>query len=237
MLQGALTIGGRTAHWWFSSRSGGRSVAPYATRNVAAHVGDDPEAVRANRHSLEAELELGALSWPGPTHGTDVAVLQQPVALTPNVDVLMTAAPRVALATLAADCVPMLIATSQHVVAAHVGWQGLADGITSAIVGALTAAGDSAAGASVVLGPAICGRCYGVPAERATIMRAACPEAVTTAANGDPGIDVRAGLAAQWRALGAAVESVGPCTFEDARFFSHRRDGVTGRHAGVIVWA
>ena len=236
MLHGALTIGGRTARWWFTARDGGVSTAPYASWNVAAHVGDVPAAVRENRRLLEVETGGIPVSWPGPTHGTEIAVLTEPVALTPNVDVLMTEHDRVPLATLAADCVPMLVVTPRVVVAAHVGWRGLADGITAAIVDRLAAAGADVVGAEVLLGPAICGACYGVPAERAQTVAGVCPEAVGVASNGDPGIDVRVGLAAQWRSHGVHVTQVGPCTAESDAYFSHRRDGVTGRQAGVVVW-
>jgi copper oxidase (laccase) domain-containing protein len=68
------------------------------------------------------------------------------------------------------------------------------------------------------------------------VIATACPAALTVARNGDAGADIRLGLAAQWRERGADVQLVGSCTFESSAYFSHRRDGITGRQAGVVAW-
>ena len=235
MLHGTLDVEGRTAAWWFTDRAGGVSPVPYATRNLAAHVGDDPNNVRSNREALETELGAGPLSWMGPVHGIDLVVLDEPRSITPNVDALATAATRVPLVTLGADCVPILIASGELVIAAHVGWRGLVEGMTAHLLDLLYDRSIDAA-AQVLLGPAICGACYGIPIERAELIGDACPSALVVAANGGPGADIRAGLFAEWRAAGADVRLVGGCTAEDPALFSHRRDGVTGRQAGVIAW-
>lgn len=236
MLHGTLDANGRTAAWWFTNRAGGVSPAPYATRNLAAHVGDDPSVVRANRDGLQRELGVGPLSWMGPVHGIDLAVIEAPQAITPNVDALATSAVAVPVVTLAADCVPMLIVAGEFVIAAHVGWRGLVDGMTEQMLMFLRGHGITAIDARVLLGPAICGQCYGIPDDRADAVGEACPSALVLARNGGPGADIRLGLAAQWRAAGAEVQHIGGCTAEDPQWFSHRRDGVTGRQAGVIAW-
>jgi copper oxidase (laccase) domain-containing protein len=236
MLHGTLDVEGRRAAWWFTDRMGGVSPEPFATRNLAAHVSDDPASVRANRQGLEAELAAGPLSWMGPVHGTDLVVLAEPRSITPNVDALATVAAAVPLVTLGADCVPMLIAAGDLVVAAHVGWRGLVEGMTAQLLDFLRQRGIDPASAQVLLGPAICGSCFGIPVARAELIGDACPKALVVARNGGPGADIRVGLAAEWQAAGATVTLVGPCTAEDASLFSHRRDGVTGRQAGVIAW-
>ena len=236
MLHGSLAVSGRTAEWWFTDRAGGTSCAPYASRNLAAHVGDEPGAVRANRTALEQELSAGSLSWMGPVHGVDIVVLDSPRAITPNVDGLATAVVGVPLVTLGADCVPLLMAAGDFVIAAHVGWRGLVDGMTEQLLHLLERQSADVVGAQVLLGPAICGSCYGIPLERAEAVAEACPPALVTASNGGPGADVRLGLHSQWSALGAQVTMVGGCTAENTSLFSHRRDGVTGRQAGVITW-
>lgn len=236
MLHGTLDVAGRTAAWWFTDRSGGVSPAPYTSRNLAAHVGDDPNLVRANRDGLEAELAAGPLSWMGPVHGIDLALLDAPRSITPNVDALATSATAVPLVTLGADCVPVLIAAGDVIIAAHVGWRGLVEGMTAQLLDFLRQRGIDPTSAKVLLGPAICGACYGVPVERAELVGDACPAAMVVARNGGPGADIRAGLAAEWQAVNAAVRVIGGCTAEDASLFSHRRDGVTGRQAGVIAW-
>lgn len=237
MLSGRLETSSRTARWCFTDRRGGVSVAPYESRNVAAHVGDDPAAVRTNREALESELAFGPLSWMGPVHGVSVEYLDAPAALVPNVDGLITTRSRTPLVTLGADCVPLLFIAGDVVGAAHVGWRGFVDGMTAALVKALWDLGVDPSTAQVLLGPAICGSCYGIPEERADAIHAVSAAAVVHAANGGPGADIRIGLTEQWTAIGAQVTSVGPCTAEDRHSFSHRRDGVTGRQAGVIAWS
>lgn len=236
MLSGQLRTRDRAAHWWFTDRHGGTSLPPFDSRNLAAHVGDDLGAVRANRDGLESEIDAGVLSWMGPVHGVAVEILDTPRALVPDVDALATTAPAVPLVTLGADCVPLLMIAQELAIAAHVGWRGFVDGMTDALVSLLTERGIAPDTAQVVLGPAICGRCYGIPEERADAVRAVSRSAVVRAHDGGPGADIRLGLTEQWTALGAAVTSIGPCTFEDRHYFSHRRDGRTGRQGGVIVW-
>lgn len=237
MLSGTLTTGAGVATWSFTSRLGGVSVGPYASNNLAAHVGDDPDAVRTNRAQLESALGGDAIAWMGPVHGVRAAFLEEPAALTPDVDALATRLRGVPLATLGADCVPLLLAVDDVIAAAHVGWRGLVDGMTNTLVAVLSTCGLDPASAHVVLGPAICGSCYAIPAERAHAIETACPSALREARSGGPGADIREGLAAQWRAFGARVALIGPCTAESPEHFSHRRDGVTGRQAGVIRWS
>lgn len=236
MLSGELEVGHRRARWWFTDRRGGRSIAPYDSLNVAAHVGDETDRVRTNREILADAVADGVLSWMGPTHGTAIATIETPVSITPNVDALLTTRAGTPLVTLAADCVPLLLAAGDAVVAAHIGWRGFVDGMTMTIVRALADLGIVPRDAQVLLGPAICGSCYGVPEERAAAVANVSAQALTTARNGGPGVDIRAGLVDQWQSLGASVQRIGGCTFEDPTYFSHRRDGVTGRQAGVIAW-
>ena len=236
MLTGTISVGGRTAQWWFTDRTGGESTGVYGSRNLAAHVGDDPVAVRANRENLAKELGLPAISWMGPVHGVDIAVLSRAAALTPNVDALATAEAQTPIATLGADCVPVLIVARDLIVAAHVGWQGFVDGMADQLLALFKGRDIDPREAHVVLGPAICGSCYPIPVQRAERIAQASLAASVIAANGEPGADIRLGLADQWTAQGARVEIVGGCTHEDGAFFSHRRDGVTGRQAGVIAW-
>jgi copper oxidase (laccase) domain-containing protein len=86
-----------------------------------------------------------------------------------------------------------------------------------------------------MLGPAICGSCYPVPAERAQEVARVRPEAVTTAADGQPALDLRAGLMARLSELGATSTLIGGCTAEDPDLYSHRRDGLTGRQGGAVA--
>lgn len=86
------------------------------------------------------------------------------------------------------------------------------------------------------LGPAICGACYEVPTEMQADVARVVPETLATTRQGTAGLDLRRGVAAQLRAAGiAAVRVSDVCTAEDRAYFSYRRDGVTGRFAGVAI--
>jgi polyphenol oxidase len=220
-----------------TSRSGGASTPPYASFNLGAHVGDDPAAVAANRARLARAtgLPTNRLVWMQQVHGSAVAVVDGPrPAPVPATDGLVTATPGLALAVLVADCVPVLIAAPTAVAAVHAGRVGAAAGVVPAAVRALTGLGADLAAADALLGPAVCGACYEVPAEMRDEVEGALPGSATTTRRGAPGLDLRAGLARQLAGLGVArVVIDSRCTAEDPELFSHRRDGVTGRQAGV----
>jgi len=120
--------------------------------------------------------------------------------------------------------------------AAHAGRPGLTAGVVSALVMAMAQAGADPGRMHAVIGPAICGQCYEVPAAMRDQVAAAVPESACLTAAGTPGIDLRAGLRAQLANLGVSqVGSDDRCTAESADLFSYRRDGQTGRFAG-LVW-
>jgi YfiH family protein len=230
--------GGRPASWAATGRSGGTSSAPYASLNLAGYVGDADAAVAENRRRLAVALGLpGArLAVMDSVHGADVAVVSSP-GVVAGVDALLTQEPDLAIVALGADCVPVvLIGDDDRTVAvAHCGWRGLVADVLGAVVAAMADHGSGVA--RVILGPAVCGRCYPVPPERAWEVAAAWPGPVADAAlvacaDGQPGIDVRRGAAARLVGLGVAPDAItlaGGCTVEDPGLFSFRRDGVTGR--------
>jgi len=223
-----------------TDRRGGRSSAPYDSFNLGDHVGDDPVAVAANRERLARELavEPGRLVWMQQVHGTGVAVVDRPqeapVAAT---DALVTAERGLVLCVLVADCVPVLLADAEAgvVAAVHAGREGVRQGVVPAALAAMRDLGARPATTTALLGPAVCGADYEVPAAmQAEVARAAPAAAVRTRA-GTPGLDLRAGLAELLRGAGVGQVVHDPrCTVEDRRLFSHRRDGVTGRQAGVV---
>lgn len=229
--------GGRPIRWAATGRSGGVSLAPYDALNLADHVGDDPLAVAANRDRLARALGLDGLAVMQAVHGAGVAVVTEPGSV-PEVDALVTQVPGLGLLALAADCVPLALLGSdgRTVGVAHCGWQGLVADVVGAVVEAMAALGSTVD--SAVLGPSICGLCYAVPAERADAV-AASPvgrAALTTCADGQPGIDVAAGVTRRLRELGVPhVEVDGTCTAETAGLFSYRRDGRTGRQGMVVA--
>ncbi|MGY2064092.1 peptidoglycan editing factor PgeF [Blastococcus sp. SYSU DS0619] len=224
-----------------TDRRGGRSRAPYDSFNLGSHVGDDPADVAANRFRVARELGVAEdrLVWMDQVHGTGVVVVDGPqagpVAAT---DGLVTATPGLVLAVLAADCVPVLLADSETgvVAAVHAGREGVRQGVLPAALSAMASLGARARHVSALLGPAVCGACYEVPeAMQADVARVAPAAAVRTRA-GTPGLDLRAGVEEILRRAGIPeVVQDARCTVEDPLLFSHRRDGVTGRQAG-LVW-
>lgn len=223
-----------------TSRSGGVSTGAYAAFNLAAHVGDDPAAVAANRRRLARATGVGPdrQVWMRQVHGADAAVVDgpraEPVA---DTDALVTAAAGLTLVVLVADCVPVLLAdpAAGVVAAVHAGRSGAAGGVLPRAVAAMGELGASPTGMDALLGPAVCGACYEVPEPMRAEVEALLPGSATTTRQGTPGLDLRAGLARQLAAVGVArIVSDPRCTAEDPELFSHRRDGVTGRQAGVV---
>ncbi|MGZ4667562.1 MAG: peptidoglycan editing factor PgeF [Blastococcus sp.] len=224
-----------------TDRRGGASAAPYDTFNLGAHVGDDAAAVAANRARVARELRVpeDRLVWMTQVHGTGVAVVDGPQqGPVPDVDALVTATPGLVLCVLVADCVPVLLAdpVAGVVAAVHAGREGVRQGVVPAALAAMTRLGARPGNVTALLGPAVCGSCYEVPAAMQAEVARAVPDAAVRTRRGTPGLDLRAGLDARLRAAGVAEVVHDPrCTVEDPRLFSHRREGVTGRQAG-LVW-
>lgn len=223
-----------------TTRVGGVSVAPFDTFNLGDHVGDDPAAVAANRARLAAAIGLpgNRVVWMNQVHGDRVEVVDQPRDTAfGGTDGLVTNIPRLALAVVTADCVPVLLADARAGVAAavHAGRVGAQQGVVVRAVETMLGLGAQACDISAWLGPAVSGRNYGVPAAMAEEVEAALPGSRTTTSAGTPGLDLRAGIVVQLRGLGVTSVDVDPrCTAADARLFSHRRSAPTGRLASVV---
>jgi len=225
----------------FTSRAGGVSTAPYDSLNLGLGVGDDPAAVSANRAAVASACGLApaGLSFMRQVHGADVCHLGPGLAEPPGpVDAIVTGVPGRALCVLVADCVPVLVAdpVARIAGAAHSGREGMVAGVVPSLVAAMTRAGAEPARMRAVIGPAICGRCYEVPAALQDRVAAAVPQARCATSAGTAGLDLCAGVRAQLEAAGVGtIQADGRCTRESAELFSYRRDGTTGRLAG-LVW-
>ena len=223
-----------------TTRAGGVSAPPFDTFNLGDHVGDDPVAVAANRKRLATAIGVGTdrVVWMNQVHGDRVEVVDGPrTSPIENTDALLTTTPRLALAVVSADCVPVLLGDARAgvVAAVHAGRVGARDGVVARAVEAMLAAGAHAPDISALLGPAVSGRNYEVPAGMADEVEAALPGSRTTTSTGTPGLDLRAGVACQLKALGVVAIDVDPrCTVDDLGLFSHRRDAPTGRLASVV---
>jgi polyphenol oxidase len=222
-----------------TTRAGGVSAPPYDTFNLGDHVGDDPAAVDANRKRLASAINLGAdaVVWMNQVHGDRVERVDVPVSPVDDTDALVTTTPRLALAVVTADCVPVLLGDSRAgvVAAVHAGRVGAQKGVVVRAVEAMCEAGAQLQDISVLLGPSVSGRNYEVPETMAAEVEAALPGSRTTTSRGTPGLDLRAGIARQLIDLGITAIDVDPrCTVDDRNLFSHRRDAPTGRLASVV---
>lgn len=228
--------------WAFTDRWGGASQEPYEEFNLAGHVGDLPEAVEANRHRLAHAFRLSTaqLRFMDQVHGTDVRVadiLGRPAGTDPPTlacDGILTDSTEVALVVLVADCTPVLLVdrAAGLVAAVHAGRKGMVGGIVPAAVERLRTMG--AERLEAVVGPSICPRCYEVPAELREEAAAVLPSAWSVSATGTPAIDVAAGVVEQLTRADVPHRRLPGCSREDDSLFSHRRQGTTGRYAGVI---
>ena len=233
-------LSNRPVRMVFTSRAGGVSRSPYDAFNLGTHVGDDPADVAANRQRLADILGLLAerFVWMEQLHTNTVTVVDGPadvpVAAT---DAIVTREKNLALCVLVADCTPVLL--SDHsagvIAAAHAGRMGARNGIVRRTVEEMVALGAAPERIQVLLGPAAAGESYEVPAEMAADVEKHLPGSRTTTKQGTAGIDVRAGLVRQLMSMGVTHIDADPRdTITDTDFFSHRREGVTGRQAGVI---
>ncbi|MCG7291695.1 peptidoglycan editing factor PgeF [Corynebacterium afermentans] len=224
----------------FTSRAGGVSAAPYDSFNLGAHVGDDTADVAANRARLAEVLGLPEerFVWMEQLHTNTVTLVDGPSAAPVEAtDALVTRQKDLALCVLVADCTPVLLSdhTAGVIGAAHAGRMGARNGITKNTVEAMVELGAEPSRIQVLLGPAAAGESYEVPEGMALDVEKHLPGSRTRTKKGTPGIDVRAGLVRQLLSLGVTHIDADPRdTITDKDFFSHRREGVTGRQAGVI---
>lgn len=222
-----------------TTRAGGISTGPYASLNLADHVGDDPAAVAANRMRLVAEAGLPADPvWLQQVHGNTVVDIARATPV-PEADAAYSHQPGQVCAVLTADCLPVLLCdrAGEQVAAVHAGWRGLAAGVIEQAVAALPVPG---AELLAWLGPAISAAAYTVGDEVRETFIAHDPRA---AAAFQPGrhdgwhADLYQLARQRLAACGVpAVHGGGRCTFREAQhFYSYRRDGVTGRMA-TLIW-
>ncbi|TNH04992.1 peptidoglycan editing factor PgeF [Testudinibacter sp. TR-2022] len=221
-------------------RGGGVSVAPYASFNLGAHVGDSPSAVAANRTLLLEKAQLPQMPlYLNQTHS--INVLRLPTTETAlEADAVYTDQAGQVCLVMTADCLPVLFATEggNEVAAAHAGWRGLCDGILEN-----TVAQFHAKPSQIVawLAPAISQSAFQVGAEVRSAFMQHDPQAALAF---QPDLTTPEKyladlyLLARQRLKKCGIHLIYGgeyCTFsQKERFFSYRRDGVTGRMASLI---
>jgi polyphenol oxidase len=231
-------------HATCSERAGGVSSAPYDTLNLGDHVGDDPAAVAENRRRYAQTLRARPI-FLKQVHGRGVVRLDAETPDGTEADACWTTDPGVACTIMVADCLPVLLAdrSGQTVGAAHCGWRGLADGVLEALWGAMAPRSGAPGEMRAWLGPCIGPETFEVgPEVRAAFVTQDAGAAAAFRAHGDDKFlaDLPALARRRLAALGIGAihgndGSRAWCTVSDAsRFFSHRRDRVSGRLAASI---
>jgi len=227
-----------------TTRAGGFSAPPFDTMNVGMHVGDVPVAVQRNR-ALLVEAVGAVPVYLNQVHGTRVVRLSRADAAVAaplhEADACVTTVPGIACTAQVADCLPVLFAAPGAVAAAHAGWRGLAAGVLEATLSSLCDAAECdsnqvQAWLGACIGPrhfevgADVLRSFGAPTEASDRSRFKPHAAGKWLAN----LSQLARDRLQARGV-HAVSGGGWCTVEDAsRFFSFRRDRITGRMVAAV---
>jgi YfiH family protein len=219
-----------------TTRSGGVSTGPFASMNLGQSIDDDLQSVRTNRASLR-DLLPAEPKWLLQVHGAQVVDadrLQQPV----EADAAVARNPGSVCTILVADCLPVLLTdrAGSVVAAAHAGWRGLAAGVLENTVRAMGTAPDKLL---AYLGPAIGSSAFEVGADVRDAFLARSADAATAFVAHKPGkwlADLSALARQRLRASGVTqIYGGGLCTYSNPRrFFSYRRDKITGRMAALI---
>lgn len=221
-----------------TSRDGGVSPPPYASLNLGDHVGDAAANVAANRARVRERLPAEP-AWLQQVHGiTVVDAASVTPGQPPQADASFSRTPGAVCCIMTADCLPVLLADRAGTVvgAAHAGWRGLLNGVIEATVSAMN---EPAANLVAWLGPAIGPDAFEVGAEVRDAFLAHDVHAVQAFDPiGDDKYLADIYLLARQRLAAIGITEVhggDECTVIDReRYFSYRRDGVTGRMASLI---
>ncbi|MCF6218910.1 MAG: peptidoglycan editing factor PgeF [Gammaproteobacteria bacterium] len=222
-----------------TTRQGGGSQPPYATFNLATHVGDDPQQVVENRDHLQKQLNFpSSPAWMRQVHGIDIHTLADPPLASLQGDGAVSFKAGLVCAVMTADCLPVLLCdrSGQVVAAIHAGWRGLCSGVIERCIQQMQRPGDQLL---AWLGPAIGPDAFQVGAEVLDRFVAHDQAAVKAFVRQDEShwlADIY--QLARLRLLSQGVTAIYGgqyCTFQqNDLFFSYRREGETGRMASLI---
>jgi len=214
-------------------------VSAFDSFNLALHVEDDPQQVKAHRQQLSQQLKLPAEPlWLNQIHGHRVVNAALFSNTLPDADASFSEQPNYVCSVMTADCLPLLFCNRKgnKVAAAHAGWRGLAEGVIENTVASLNEAPHRIL---VWLGPAIGPQTFEVGEEVRDVFINEQPAAVDAFQANREGhflADIYQLARLRLKALGIeAVYGGGYCTYTDAQqFYSYRRDGKTGRQVSLI---
>ena len=225
----------------YSDRRGGVSTGSYRSLNLGDHVGDEVDAVAENRDRLRRLLPVPAPPsdewvWLRQVHGDRVIVaVEAPSGAAPEADAAVTDRVDLPLVVLTADCAPLALVAEGAIGVVHAGWQGLETGVIGEAVSAMSELSDGPVQA--ILGPCVHPAHYEFGADLlARLVDRLGPSVESRTVSGAPALDIPAAVGMALREAGVdRFDDVGVCTADSADHFSHRRDGVTGRQALVVM--
>lgn len=223
---------------YVSTRIGGVSSVPFDSLNLGLHVQDDPAAVQQNRQLFSSYIDMpDSTTWLNQVHGTDVACLPCE-SLPDSADAAVSHTKNQVCAVLTADCLPVFFCNQAgtQVAVAHAGWRGLCAGVLESTLAKF----DEKENVMVWFGPAIGPNAFEVGDEVREAFVSVIPDAAAAfkpAQEAGKWLGDLYLLAKQRLVVAGVIQIYGGdyCTFTDeARFYSYRRDGKTGRMASVI---
>ena len=215
----------------FTARAGGVSNAKYASLNLGDHVGDAADLVAANREIMGKLVSQKRPVFMNQIHGDGVVEITDENNSPVTADAIVTKVKGLPLVVLVADCLPILLTSSSVVGAVHAGRKGVLNGIISKSVLAMRQLG--ATDLKATIGPAICEECYEVDSEMYADAIAQKPKLATTGLRHC--LDLVNAAKFELEELEVEVSALKICTAHNENYFSYRRDGQTGRSAGVVV--
>ncbi len=227
----------------FSDRWGGVSKPPYHELNIALHVGDNPIDVLKNREILAKKFDfyIDNLIYMDQTHSNNIQIINDTFTnKIENCDGIITNKPNIPLMVMVADCIPVLLYDREKKVigAVHAGRNGTFKSISKKAVTIMTKEFDSNPKDIVVsLGPSIHSCCYEVGEDLADIAKKSFGDRYVIKRAESFFLYLQTLNFAQLKSFGVKeknIEISSVCTYCDKNYFSYRRDGVTGRFAGVI---
>ena len=222
-------------------REGGMSIGDYSGFNLASHVGDDSQAVKANREKLFKDLSLPSEPvWLEQVHSNKVLTLDDEVTLTTSLqaDASVTQTKGVVCAVLTADCLPVFFCNqaATEVAIAHAGWRGMHAGIISNTVTSMQSSVDEIL---VSLGPAIGPQSFEVGEDvfQAFVGKNTVNKSAFVKTKKSHYLcDIYQLARIELQSLGIQQIAGGDyCTYnENHRFYSYRKQANTGRMASLI---
>ncbi|HEX2088704.1 MAG TPA: peptidoglycan editing factor PgeF [Actinomycetota bacterium] len=229
----------------FTERERGTSTGAFHSLNLGLRNGDQPDRAAANRSRVCDALAISEFACGRQVHGANMepvgreragAGFTDPSTAFDDTDALITSDAGTALAVLTADCFPLALVDPRRgtVAVVHAGWRGVAAGI----IGKAISAFEDPRAIKAALGPGIGVDHYEVGEDVASAVTAGAEtDAVVRMDRGRLQLDLGATIEQSLRVRGVhEVETAGVCTAcEEERFFSYRRDGVTGRQALIAM--